>query len=575
MAGLSGGAATGAATGAASRPPVPRFRRSLGARLGEVRRRDGAVARRPPLVLLVPGLAVALLAAVPLVYLVLRAADAPAGVGPLLLRPRTIEILLTTVSLGAIVAVLSTLFGLPLAWLTARTDLPGRRLWTVLAAIPLAIPSYVTAFGFIAAFGPRGLLRTTLSPLGDLALPSIYGLAGTSLVLSLAAYPYVYLAARAAILRTDPSLEEAARSLGDGPRRAFWRVTLPAIGPALGAGIMLAVLYAISDFGAVALLGLDTLSRAIYTQYRAAFDRSLAAVLALLLVALALAVAALEASARRRSVRLTLPPRRPPTIHRLGRWRWPALALAAGIVGLAAFLPVATLAFWLLRGLANDEPFRITVAAAIGTLTASSGAAIAALLVAVPVGLLAVRHPGGLTNAVGTAVAVVFALPGIVVALAVVSLTVGLPIVYQTLPVLVLAYAIRFLPEALGPLRASLARAGVRPEEAARSLGDGPLLAFWRVTLPAIRPALVAGAALVFLTTAKELPMALILGPIGFETLATRIWGAASDGFYARAAAPGLLLVLVSALGTALVLRGEQGLGGSRSLDDTDAEALR
>jgi iron(III) transport system permease protein len=537
--------------------------------------RSAAAARRPPTVLLGPSVGVVLLAALPLAYLVVRAAGAPAGVGSLLLRPRTIEILATTVGLGIAVAVLATAIGLPLAWLTTRTDLPGRRAWAVVAAIPLAIPSYVTAFGFIAAFGPNGLLRTVLAPFGIATIPSIYGLAGGSVVLGLAAYPYVLLAARSAMLRTDPSLEDAARSLGDGPRRAFWRVTLPAIWPGLAAGIMLAVLYAIGDFGGVALLGVDTLSRAIYTQYRAAFDRSLAALLALLLVGLAIAVAALEAAARRRSVRLVLPPRRPPTVHRLGRWRWAAVAFTAGIVGLAVVLPVATLIVWLVRGLANDEPLRITAAAAAGTLVASVGAAAAALVIALPVALLSVRYPGRLASSLGAAVATVFALPGIVVALAVVSLTAGIPIVYQTLPLLVLAYAVRFLPEALGPLRAALARVGTRPEEAARSLGDSPVLAFRRVTLPAIRPAIVAGAALVFLTTAKELPMALILGPIGFETLATRIWGAASDGFYARAAGPGLLLVVVSMVGTALVLLGERNASREGSVDGGAGHALR
>ena len=535
--------------------------------------------RRPPLALVLPSLAVGLLAVIPLVYLVVRAAGAPAGVDALLLRPRTVEILATTVLLGIAVAILATAIGLPLAWLTTRTDLPGRRAWTVLAASPLAIPSYVTAFGFVAAFGPSGLLRTALAPLGVGELPSVYGLPGTSLVLGLAAYPYVFLAARAAFLRTDPGLEEAARSLGDRPRSVFWRVTLPAIAPGLAAGIMLAVLYAISDFGAVALLGLDTLARAIYTQYRAAFDRSLAAVLALLLVGLALAVAGLEVAARRRSVRLVSPPRRPPPIQRLGRGRWPAVAMVAAVVGLAAVLPSATLLVWLIRGLVNDEPLRITVAAAAGTLTVSAGAALLALGIALPIALLGVRYPGRLASGVGLAVAVVFALPGIVIALAVVSLAARIPLLYQTLPLLVLAYAIRFLPETLGPLRASLGRAGTRPEEAARSLGDPPFWAFWRVTWPAIRPAVVAGSALVFLTTAKELPMALILGPIGFETLATRIWGAASDGFYARAAGPGLLLILVSLLGTALVLRGERGAkrdaGRGLGLDERGAEALR
>ncbi len=513
--------------------------------------------RRPPAVLLVPAVGVALGALIPIVYLVLRAAAAPSGVGELVLRPRTLEIVATTALLAGGVALLTVLVAVPLAWLTTRTDLPGRQLWAVLAATPLAIPSYVTAFGAIASFGPNGFLRAGLEGLGIVGLPSIYGLGGTIVVLSLAAYPYVLLASRAALLRTDPALEEAARALGDEPPTVFRRVVLPAISPAVASGALLAVLYAISDFGAVALLGSDTLARAIYTQYRAAFDRSLAAVLALLLVGLALAVALAEAVTRRRAVHLVGPPRRPPRIHRLGRWRFAGLAYVALVVGLALVLPLGTLVHWLIRGLVNDEPLRLTAAAAANTVAVSATTAIVAVGIALLVAVLAVRYPGRWADGLGLATAIVFALPGVVVALAVVSLAASVPLVYQTFGLLVVAYAIRFLPEAIGPLRALLLRAGTRPEEAARSLGDGPLVAFSRVTLPLLRPGLVASAALVFLTTAKELPMALMLGPIGFETLATRVWGAASDGFYARAAAPALLLVLVSGLGTALVLRAE------------------
>lgn len=513
--------------------------------------------RRPPLPLLLPALVVAAAAAVPVAYLVVRTAAAPTGVVGLVLRARTLEIVANTVVIAGGVGLLATLVALPIAWLTTRTDLPGRRWWAVLAAAPLAIPSYVTAFGAIAALGPTGFLRTALKEIGLVGLPPIYGLGGAILVLTVAAYPYVLLAARAALQSTDPAVEEAARSLGDRPPAVFWRVILPTIAPGVASGALLATLYAISDFGAVALLGADTLARAIYTQYRAAFDRSLAAVLGLLLVGLAVAVAVGEAAVRRRVRRIVGPPRRPPTLHQLGPWRLVGLGYLGLVLVVALIMPLGTLVHWLFRGLANDEPLRLTTSAALATIGTAAGAAGLAAVLALPVGLLMVRHPGRWADGLGVVLAVVFAVPGVAVALAVVSLAAGMPFIYQTLGLLIVAYAVRFLPEAVGPLRAALVRAGTRPEEAARSLGDGPIGAFRRVTLPLLRPALVAGAALVFLTTAKELPMALILGPIGFETLATRIWGAASEGFYARAAAPALLLVLVSVVGTAFVLRVE------------------
>ena len=217
------------------------------------------------------------------------------------LRPRTITVAVSTVSLAVLVGIGTIAIGVPLAWLTARTDLPARRLWSILTAVPLAIPSYVLGLGFIAAFGSRGALQDVLAPFGVERLPSIGGLFGATLVLVLASYPYVLLSTRAALLRTDPSTEEAARMLGDGRLAVFWRVSLPLLLPAIAAGALLAVLYALADFGAVSLLRFDSFSQAIYTQYRASFDRSLAAVLALVLVGLTLALTWGEARLRRRA----------------------------------------------------------------------------------------------------------------------------------------------------------------------------------------------------------------------------------------------------------------------------------
>jgi iron(III) transport system permease protein len=180
-------------------------------------------------------------------------------------------------------------------------------------------------------------------------------------------------------------------------------------------------------------------------------------------------------------------------------------------------------------------------------------------LLALPIGLLVARHPARLTSLIERATFTGYALPGIVIALSVVFLaTNAIPFLYQTLILLVVAYAVRFLPQGVGSARAALVAVGPRVEEAGRTLGDGPVRAFVRLTLPLLRPALVAGGALVFLTTVKELPMALLLGPIGFDTLATEIWDAASEGFYARAAAPAALLLVLSAGTVALLLRSEE-----------------
>jgi iron(III) transport system permease protein len=208
---------------------------------------------------------------------------------------------------------------------------------------------------------------------------------------------------------------------------------------------------------------------------------------------------------------------------------------------------------------AQGESVRFVAEAAVNSFLAGGGAAIGAVVLALPVALLVARYPGRLTTAIENGTYTGYALPGIVIALAVVFLATNVvPPLYQTLVLLMLAYAVRFLPQAVGTIRAALGSVGPQVEEAGRTLGDGPLRAFLRLTLPLLRPALVAGGALVFLTAVKELPMALLLGPIEWDTLATEIWDAASEGFYARAAGPATLLLLLSAGTVAVLLRNEE-----------------
>ena len=535
------------------RLPLRPFSRAERARVADT-------SRTAPWPLLLVGLVIAFLALLPLVYLVIRALGVETSAIDFLLRPRTLSAIAATLALGLLVGVGTVALGVPVAWLTARTDVPGRRIWAVLTAVPLALPSYVVGFAFVAFFGPRGALQGLLAPLGVERLPSIGGLFGAVLVLTLVSFPYVTLATRAAILRTDPAVEESARLLGDRRMTVFRRVTLPVLVPAIVAGALLAVLYALSDFGAVSLLQFDSLSRVIYLQYGASFDRSLAAVLALVLVGMTFVITWGEGRLRSRAgAYASGSRRRPPSTVHLGRWRWPSLAFLTAIVGLALVLPVGTIAWWLIRGVAAGEPLRLVVDVAIDTFVLGAGAAVAAVVLALPIALLAARYRSRRTRVIESAAFAGYALPGIVVALAMVFLaTRSVPFLYQTLALLVGVYAVRFMPQAIGGLRAALSTAGPRMEEAGRTLGDGPVRAFTRLTLPYLRPAFVAGAALVFLTVVKELPLALLLTPIGFDTLATEIWDAASSGFYARAAGPAALLLLISLGTVALLLRAEE-----------------
>ena len=223
------------------------------------------------------GVVVALLSLAPLAYLVVRAAGVTDGSLDLVLRPRTVEVITNTLVMALLVGAGAIAIGLPLGLVTTRTDMPFRRVFAVLVIVPLAVPSYVLAFAVIGMFGPSGTLQDLLAPLGVDSLPSLYGLPGAVLVLTLATYPYVTLAVRAAVVRIDPALLEAARMLGHDDHRAFRTVVLPLLMPPVAAGTLLAILYAFADFGSVSLLQFDSLSRAIYVQYQAAFDRSLAA----------------------------------------------------------------------------------------------------------------------------------------------------------------------------------------------------------------------------------------------------------------------------------------------------------
>lgn len=501
-------------------------------------------------------LVVAVLAVAPFVYLGIRAFEGGVDALSPLLRARTLELVISTLTLGVAVGAGAIGLGVPMAWLTTRTDLPRRRTWSVLAIAPLAIPSYLLAFAFVGAFAPRGWLNDALMPFG-IAVPGVYGFGGAVLVLTLATLPYVVVATRAAFARLDPSTEEAARSLGRGPWGAARAAVLPVILPAVGAGSLLAMLYAISDFGAVSILRYDTLPTAIYSQYRFSFDRSAAAVLALALMVLALSLVGVEARIRRRAAQqVATGRRREARVVRLGWWRWPALMLMTSVALLSIGIPMMTVGLWLADGLARGIDPSLRLDALRDSLILGIGAATLAVAVALPLAHLVVRYQGRLPMAVERLLYATYALPGISLALAVVAFTLDLvPALYQTLAVLVLAVGTRFLVQAVGALRTPMLQVSPRTLEAARSLGEGPFGVVRTVSLPLLRPGILAGAALVFLSALKELPLTLLLAPPGFGTLATDLWDTAREAFYRDAAVPATLLLVVSLASVSLLIR--------------------
>jgi len=504
----------------------------------------GAGRRAPLPLVLAAGLVVAALL-LPLAYLTVRVAGGGRAL-EILGEDTTWRLVGNTVLLAAGVVAAAVAVGVPLAWLVTRTDLPGRRLWAAAAAVPLVIPSYVAAFCLLGFFGERGLLAEAL---GVERLPDVHGYWGSLVALTLATYPYVFLLAQSALYELDPALEEAARGLGHSTRSVLLRVTGPALRPAAGAGALLVALYTLSDFGVVSLMRYDTLTRAIFVQYKSLFDRAPAATLALLLVSLTAVALVLEYRTRQRGRLYRSGPgarRRQPAVP-LGRWTAPALAFCAAVIGLFLVLPAGVLGYWLARGVANRRELRVPWNEALGSLSASGLAAGVAVLAALPVAVLALRYPSRAARLLERLCYAGNALPGLVVALSLVFFAARYATpVYQTLALLVFAYVVRFFPQGLSGVESALERVSPRYEEAARSLGRGPLATLALVTVPLARSGVLAGAALVFLSAMKELPATLLLRPIGFETLATEIWKLTQVGAYSQAALPALALIAVS-----------------------------
>lgn len=506
--------------------------------------------RRGPLPLVAAALAATVLAVLPLIYLALRATqDGWATVGDTLWRTSMAERTLRTVELAAIVTVGCLVLGVGLAWLVARTDLPGRRVLRVLVGLPLALPSYVAAVGWI---GRR---------------PDLAGRTGAVVVLVTISYPYVYLPVTAALRRCDPALEDAARSLGHGSWSVFWRVTLPQVRIAAAAGALLVGLYALSDFGAVATMRYDVLTRSIYQSYRGSSDWTPAAILGCVLAVLAVVVVMVEGRLRRRhgSAKIGGGALRDQHLVALGRARWPAVLAPIVVLVVALGVPARGMQIWFFRGTSRPD-WGTFSDATVNTLAVGALGATAVLAVAFPVALLAVRHPGWVPRLAGRAAYAGHALPGVVVGLALVFFGIRVvPSLYQRLPMLVLAYVVLFLSLGLGALQAAIAQIPPVLDDVARSLGRSPLGVWRAVTVRLAAPGVGAAATLVFLTIMKELPATLFLRPTGFPTLATQLWSH-NTAFSRAAAAPyAVAIVALAALPTALLaILGDRGVRARR-----------
>lgn len=458
----------------------------------------------------------------------------------------------TTLSLAALATVWAMMLALPLAWLVVRTDLPFRNACRWLAVIPLAIPSYIGAMAYIALLGPVGSFNTWLAAFtgSHQQWMNIYGFWGGVFVLGLFTYPYIFLLASAALEATNPSVEETARSLGEGPLGVLCRVTLPMLRPSLLAGGLLAFLYALSDFGSLSLLRVHVFTTAIYHQINTRFDQAAAALLSFVLVLITLAVLVGQRVllSRRSYVTITGTARVARPVH-LGRWRWPAAALAGGILGLSVFIPVGVL----IAQTGSVEQFAAVLREQWGfvqnSLLMAGVAATLAMILGFLIAFTAGRAQGTAGAALSGTIQVGYAIPGTVLGLSLILLyNTYLPWLYGTVGVLVLAYLIRFLTQSVQGIEAALAGINPHLEEAARSLAASPGTVLRRVLAPLVRPTLFAVWTLVFISAMKELDATLLLRPAGFDTLPVRVYIHTVEAEYAKGGAVALLLIAFTAL---------------------------
>ena len=512
----------------------------------------------------VPGVAavIGLIYAAPIGYLVVRNLQDAGDLVDVVTSSEALRPLGRTVLLGTAVAATGAGVGTALAWLTVRTDLPFRRLVAVLAALPLVYPSFVGAAALLAAVAPGGLLDELAPQLGVDRLPEIEGFWAAWLVLSLFTYPYVYLPAAARLSSLPPSLEESGRLLGRSSWGVFRSVVLPQAADAISAGALLIFLYTMSDFGAVAQLRYRTLTVEIFDAQL--FHQREALALGLLLAVATLVIVAGERAVSRRRRPLPSTAGRGPLRVPLGRWRWPTAALTAAWLGLALVAPLLALTTWAVRGLTTTSALgRADLAEMVDPTVSSALLSVATAVLAVgllvPVALAVVRQRsrvGGLARAL---VVASFALPGLLVALAIVFWILDVPAaaaLYQTVPVLLGAYVLHFGAQALGPAEVAVRAVPSQLRDAAATLGAGGRRRFLTVDLPLMTPGLVAGGGLVLLSTMKELPATLLLRPTGISTLAVEIWDARETAQWAQLGLASLILVAVSGVLTwGLVIR--------------------
>lgn len=510
----------------------------------------------------------AALIALPLVAVMVSLLSTPADSARAFLGSVLGRTVANAAMLAAIVGVGTAVIGTGTAWLVTLCRFPGRRAMTVLLVLPLTLPAYVVAYAYTDVLQHSGPVQTALRTLFALpprasTLPNIRSLGGAGLVFTMVFYPYVFLIARAAFLRQSGRAFEAARMLGAGPWLAFWRVALPAARPAVAAGVAIAIMETLADYGAVAHFGVPTFTTTIYSTWFALGDKAAAMQLSAILLIFVLALVTLEAKGRRG---VTFAKRSDLARMELSGMRGVAAlggCILPVLLGFAAPLLVLTeMALPRFSLLIERRYLTLLVnTVSLSVLAALLTGALAVLLAYAA--RLTVNRPGGrVIQGLVRFSGLGYALPGTIVAVGLLVPLAGLDnaidaaararfgvstglILTGSVAALVYAYAVRFAAVALGPVEAGLAKVTPSIEGAARLLDAGPRRVLTQVHLPIIRGSVLTALLLVFVETMKELPATLILRPFNFDTLAVQAHRLASDERLAEAAVPSLVIALV------------------------------
>ncbi|TCK92770.1 iron(III) transport system permease protein [Natranaerovirga hydrolytica] len=507
----------------------------------------------PGMVLLLLSSAIALVMAIPILYVVYRSFFAGTDKWRRLIDGSIPGLLWNTISLTVIVMIFSVIIGVLLAWLIVRTDIPFKRTLKWLLALPLLVPPYVGAVTYIIFFGRSGWLQAAwtnnsfLSTLiGDYPV-DIYSFWGVSFVLIMFTYPYVYLIVSASLKKMNRNYEEAAQSLGMNRFQIFRKVILPSLRPSIGAGAILVSLYVLSDFGAIAMMRYVTFTAAIYFQ-RTSFDTESAAVLSLVLIALTLIILWIESRSKKSNKYYqNSNSYRRPMVLKLGKWKWPATVFAIFIFTVSVVLPIMVLIYWSIIGIGMGAVNSRFFAYAFNSLRVATVVSVLCMLASMPVVYLKMRYPSVITRVIDRLSYAGYALPGVIVALGFVFVFNNfIPALYGTFYIVAIALIVRFLPQAMQSGESALSMLSPKIDEAARSLGYPPWKVMFKVVLPNMLPGVLAGGALVFVSSIKELPATLLLRPPGFDTLAIRIYVEASEAIYHLAAPAALLIIMVS-----------------------------